>query len=191
MCFFPCSLGKDYNVRSIVTKVLIAVQSMPDTTAATHYAARQILFRLRYLLCIDTAASLKASDRFLKWSSDRIGCDEGSGSILGRSLTRRIRDMLVPDKVRSGAQPRPDIFNRPLIGCRRLSSSTSGNDVRMGASSYFTSALRAAQDFSFGSTKVKHLNEATIDDIAIGMYRPFYVLILNGLSNILFIFSFQ
>lgn len=171
MCFLPSSLGKDYDVRSIVTKVLIALQSMPDTTAATHYAARQILFRLRYLLCIDTVVSLQASERFSKWGLDRNGRDESNGCILGPSLVRSIRDMLVPDKVRSGAQPRPDIFNRPMIGCRCLSSLTPGKDVRIGASSYFSSALRAAQDFSFGSTKDKHLNEATIDDIAIGACR--------------------
>jgi hypothetical protein len=171
MCFLPCSLGGDYDVRSLVTKVLIALQSMPDTTPATHYAARQVLFRLRYLLCIDTAASLEASELFSKWRSDRNGRDESKGCILERSLIGSIRDMLVPDKVRSGAQPRPDIFNRPMTGCRRSSSWTPGMDVRMGASSYYTSALRAAQDFSFGSTKVRHLNEATIDDISIGMCR--------------------
>ena len=189
----PYSLGKDYNVRCIVTKVLIAIQSMKDTTLATHHAACQILYRLRYLLCLDTAAVVLAMKRFKQWqkryniltgktSSAYMVDDKNDYHIMDRQLVCTIRDMLIPDRVRSGASPRPDIFNRPIV-CIPMHHHSLSSDVKYpiddkaskasNTKVYYDSVLQAVFDFSFGSTKIRHLNESTIDDIAIGKFILF------------------
>ena len=135
---------------------------MKDTTLATHHAARQILNRLRYLLCIDTAASVAAM------TSDTC--------IFEKSLVNSLRNMFISEKVRSGAQPRPDIFNRPIISRRRRgyrdrNRDEDGNSTTV--STYYNSAIHAAYDFSFQSTMTQRVDEATIDDIAIGTFMIF------------------
>lgn len=180
ICFLPSSLGKEYNVRHIVTKTLIAIQSMNDTTLVTHHAVRQILYRLRYLLCIDTAASISAMTRYTKWRYQRYHNNriiDNDNSIFEQKLVTSVRNMLISDKVRSGAQPRPDIFNRPIIsyrhgGNRDMNRSDGDDGVcdRSTISTYYSSAMHATYDFSFQSTLTQHLNETTIDDIAIGTF---------------------
>jgi hypothetical protein len=179
---------------------------MDDTTDATKHAVRQILFRLRYMLCIDTAAAFMATTKYTKWHYQRHHKGrvlESDSSIVEENLVNAIQDMLVPDKVRSGVQPRQSIFNRPVILLRRRHNDdhdhhndkqyatitgllTAKNRNEKGhhnddvtdidnhgqelqeQSKYYNSAIQAAYDFSYQSTKVRHLNETTIDDIAIG-----------------------
>jgi hypothetical protein len=86
--------------------------------------------------------------------------------------------MLISDKVRSGASPRPDIFNRPIISCRQRGKrdTARGDDDGDGnilISTCYNSAIHAAYDLSFQSTIAQHLNETTIDDIAIGKFQNF------------------
>ena len=136
---------------------------MKDTTLATHHAARQILNRLRYLLCIDTAASMAVM------TSDTC--------IFEKSLVNSLRNTFISEKVRSGAQPRPDIFNRPIISCRRRRGyrdrNLDGDGNTNTVSTYYNSAIHAAYDFSFQSTMTQRVDEATIDDIAIGTFMIF------------------
>ena len=161
---------------------------MNDTTVATHHAVRQILYRLRYLLCIDTAASISAMTRYTKWRYQRYRNHriiDNDNYIFEQTLVSSVRNMLISDKVRSGAQPRPDIFNRPIfsrrIHCGNRDTSCNDGDENgsTSISTCYYSAIHAAYDFSFQSTITQHLNEATIDDIAIG---TFYVV----KSNIMF-----
>jgi hypothetical protein len=163
-----------------VTKTLIAIQSIHDTTLATHHAIRQILYRLRYLLCIDTAVSITAMSRYAKWRYQRYHNSriiDDDNCIFEENLVSSIRNMLISEKVRSGAQPRPDIFNRPIISYRRRGNHETNliddDDDDFGStaiSTYYNCAIHAAYDFSFQSTIAHHLNETTIDDIAIGMF---------------------
>ncbi len=139
---------------------------MKDTTLATHHAARQILNRLRYLLCIDTAASMAAMTY--------------DNYIFEKALVNSVCNMFISEKVRSGAQPRSDIFNRPIISCRRRGYRDRNHDDDGNAahgnttvSTYYNSAIHAAYDFSFQSTMRQRLHEATIDDIAIGTFMTF------------------
>jgi hypothetical protein len=164
-------------VRKIVTKIFIAIQSIADTTPATHHAICQILYRLRYLLCIDTTASITATAKYTKWRYQRFHNNrilDNDNYILEQNLVQSIRDTMTSDKVRPGAQPRPDIFNRPIVSYRRHPDSPNLNHTNQRSnpgksSTYYNSAIKAAYDFSFQSTNVRHLNERTIDDIAIGM----------------------
>ena len=160
------------------------MQSMNDTTLATHHAVRQVLYRLRYLLCIDTAASLSAVTRFTKWRYQRYHNNriiDDDNFIFEQTLVSTVRQMLISDKARSGAQPRPDIFNRPIVSCRhggnRETSHDNGNGNESSTiSTFYNSAIHAAYDFSFQSTIAQHLNETTIDDIAIGTFYMNFLL---------------
>lgn len=161
---------------------------MKDTTLATHHAIRQILYRLRYLLCIDTAASLTAISRYTKWRYQRYHNSriiDHDNYIFEHSLVSTVRNMLISDKVRSGASPRPDIFNRPIISCRQRGKRETGygdddGDGNVLISTCYYSAIHAAYDLSFQSTIAQHLNETTIDDIAIGeFYNNVYRIVWN------------
>jgi hypothetical protein len=140
--FLPNSLGKDYNARSLVAKVLISLKDLDDTTPATHHAASQLLLRVKYLIFLDTDAA-KAGPR----GSRRIVADYCFDS----QLVTAAKQVVLAEKVHSGAKPRADIFNRVIV---------------RGAADAFPSALHAVQDLSFGSTKVRHVG--AIDDIMIG-----------------------
>jgi hypothetical protein len=151
---------------------------MKDTTLATHHAVRQILYRLRNLLCIDTTASISSTARYTKWRYQRYHNNriiDNDNYIFEQNLVSTVRNLLISDKVRSGAQPRPDIFNRPIISCRHrgtrdMSHDDGGRYGKTTISTFYNSAIHAAYDFSFQSTIAQHLNETTIDDIAIGKH---------------------
>jgi len=66
------------------------------------------------------------------------------------------RQVVLSKKVHSGAQPRVDIFDRPVL---RDADKNSPMEA-------FPSALQAVQELSFGSTSVRHVNNE-IDDILI------------------------
>lgn len=155
-CFLPYSLGKDYNVRSIVAKVLTSLKDLDDTTPTTHHAASQLLLRLKYLICIDTDAT-KAGPR----GSRRIDPD----FCLDSQLVFTVKQVVLAEKVHSGAKPRTDIFNRGIARGSKAGGGQSGA-IFFDA---FPSALHAVHELSFGSTKVRHVN--AIDDIAIGKQK--------------------
>ena len=97
--------------------------------------------------------------------------------IFEKSLVNSLRNTFISEKVRSGAQPRPDIFNRPIISCRRRRGyrdrNLDGDGNTNTVSTYYNSAIHAAYDFSFQSTMTQRVDEATIDDIAIGTFMIF------------------
>lgn len=145
-CFLPYTLGRDYNVRSLVAKVLIALKDRFDITPATQHAASQLLLRIKYLVFVDTDAAQAGPKGYRRMTAD---------CCLDSALVTAAKHVVVAERVRSGVPPRADIFNRGVI------RSKSG-----GASDDFPSALHAVQELSFGSTKVRHVD--AIDDILIG-----------------------
>jgi hypothetical protein len=122
----PTNLGHGYDPRSITAKVLTALQKMEGaSTSTTRHAATQILLRAKYLIV-----------------SEEVDADFCFNSELV-SVAKRF---VMENKIHSGAQPRADIFDKPI---------ENGNEV-------FDSALQAVQTLSFGS-----LHDQEIDDIQI------------------------
>ena len=134
--------------------MLITLNDLPDTTPATHHAASQLLLRIKYLICIDTDAT-KAGPRGSR-RSDADFC-------LDSQLVFSVKQVVLAEKVHSGAKPRADIFNRGIVRGSNGDGGSSGGAMCFDA---FPSALHAVHELSFGSTKVRHVN--AIDDIAIG-----------------------
>ena len=113
---------------------------MASITPATRHAASQILLRAKYLMFNDTVVP-----------RHRIADDYCFES----DLVKLAKQVVMTSKVHSGAQPRADIFNRPV-----LRDADKKLDMEL-----FPSALYAVQELSFGSRRVRHIN--AIDDILI------------------------
>lgn len=111
---------------------------MASTSPATKHAASQVLLRAKYLLFQETSDSRHPNDY----------CFESN-------LVKLAKQVVLNSKVHSGAQPRTDIFNRPVL---RDTDKNSAMEL-------FPSALYAVQDLSFGSRRVRHVN--AIDDVLI------------------------
>lgn len=109
------------------------------------HGANQILLRTKYLIFEDTDAILanrNITDFFFDYS-----------------LVNDARRVVLSEKIRSGAQPRVDIFTRTILRSR-------ARNIQSGSFlTVFPSALYAVQDLSFGSPWVRHVNG--IDDIRV------------------------
>ena len=127
--FLPGNLGRGYNVRSLVAKVLTSYLERGDITAAAAHAAKQLLLRIKYLV-VEESSSEDISDSF------------------DRSLVADAKKVVIVKKIHSGTQPRADIFNRAVV----RSSGASQQQT-------YPNALQAVQDLSFGRTKVRHVSE--------------------------------
>lgn len=116
------------------------LREMAVTTSATRHSANQILLRTKYMIFKETVipSSRTASDYCFEIDVVKIA-----------------KQVVLTQKVHSGAQPRADIFDRPVLRDADKNS----------AMESFPSALYAVQELSFGSTRVRHVND--IDDILI------------------------
>lgn len=112
-----------------MAKVLTALIKTAGSTCASRHAAHQILLRAKYLV---------------------IGEEVYSDFCVEGSLLSDAKRYVIEGKIHSGAQPRPDIFDKPIENY--------GGEV-------FDNVLQAVQILSFGSTRVRHNTE--IDDIQI------------------------
>ena len=141
-----------------VTKILTAYLQRPDVTKPGQHAAEQVLKRIRYLFFQGTSANLEK----------QISMSEASDFDLDGSLVELVDMMMVKEIVVPGVTPDANIFDRPLLrrGALRVGSETEtlawDNDDVV---DLFETALQAAQDLSFGSSKVGHLDG--IDDVLI------------------------
>lgn len=148
-------------MRSLVAKVLVKLKELVIATPATQHAASQLLLRIKYLICIDTdAAATMATAADLGWDGP---------------LVAAVRQVVLPHKVRSGAAPRADLFNRAVVRWRRQRrpGSTTTTTTQKGSQGTWTeetttypSALHAVQELTFGSTKVRLVDP--IDEVEIG-----------------------
>lgn len=109
------------------------------------HGANQILLRTKYLIFEDTDSVLE--NRFV------------TDFFFDYSLVDAARSVVIPEKIRSGAQPRVDIFTRTIVRSR------ASNSKNRSFLHVFPSALYAVQDLSFGSPWVRHVNG--IDDIRV------------------------
>lgn len=109
---------------------------METTAPATWHAARQVLLRIKYLI-----VSEEPTDH------DDYCFDD--------TLISIAKQFGIEEKIHSGAQPRADIFDRPVVRF--------GSDTRRWNCTTFRSAIHAVSELSFGSTLVRHIEP--IDDI--------------------------
>lgn len=172
-CFLPYSLGKNHNVRPLVTKILLAVQGLQDATEATCHAAHQLIGRVPHLLYNDTSAVQAANSR----GKRRVVAD----FTLTRALIAAAQQIEIPETVLAGAIPRPDIFNRTVVRTRTLflHSCTSGDEDD--SADCFPSALHAVQDLSLSSYQVWQMDNS-IDEIAIGTISSAVLHSVQGMS---------
>ena len=141
-----------------MTKILTAYRQRPDVTPPGRHAAEQLLKRIKYLFFHGTAASL----------AKQMSSSQASDFDLDDPLGELVDMMTVTEIVPAGARPDANIFDRSLLRrcALRVGSETEtlawDNDDVV---DLFETALQAAQDLSFGSSKVRHLDG--IDDVLI------------------------
>lgn len=152
--FLPKSFGNDSDFKkSLAAKVLYSYQTSADVTRAGKHAAEQLLLRLRYIIfqgSVDTSEVVVGS-------STRLS----SYSAFDHNLLQASQSSVTIPKLMAGACPRKDIFNRPILRSCASRCENGGHDADR-----FPSALMAAQEFSFGSTKVRHAGPIDVVQIA-------------------------
>lgn len=143
----------------IAAKVLTAYSNRTDITPAGKHAVEQLLLRLRYLHFDGTPADLAVRSGSSTTASDFM---------LEKDLLRKLGVTYVSSMQKLGACPDDNIFDRPLFR-RRAVRDKDGNQLTPregpGAVDSFPNALQAAQELSFASTTVRHID--AIDDILI------------------------
>jgi hypothetical protein len=126
-----------------------------------------LLKRLDYLSFEGSSRELAKASR----SSSAVASDYTLDKTLGELV-----NMMVVDAPEAGARPDPNIFNRPLLHRSALTMMMTATSKKKKKNKElpleeqesvktFANALQAAQDLSFGSTKVRHLE--AIDDVLI------------------------
>ena len=160
--FLPYSFGNDADLKkSLAAKIFYAYRKRSDITPAGKHAAEQLLLRLRYMI-FQGSASESVSRTTTPFSDFE----------LDRPLIQASQLVMVP-KLTFGACPRKDIFDRSILRSRahqehnhNHNNSNNLHDNMPHSADCFPSALLAAQDFSFGSTKVRHVGHIDVVQIA-------------------------
>ena len=154
--FLPESFSDaTYDTKSLAAKVFTSylLRSRAPTPAGKH-AAQQLLLRLEYLSFDGRVSdSVRVANAIVSYE-------------FGEDLLSQAK--LIPlGKIVCGAKPREGIFDRPIMRSRKLQKGTKALAPwdNMKSVSIFANALQAAQQLSFGSTKVRHVG--LIDDIMI------------------------
>lgn len=113
---------------------------------------------MRYIIFQGSASELTSSGGSALLASDFV---------FDRILLQASQSVTIP-KLISGACPRKDIFDRPIL--RSSANQENVTPVLFGDDVHdvdrFPSALLAAQEFSFGSTKVRHASYIDVVQIA-------------------------
>jgi hypothetical protein len=134
---------------------LTAYKDGSTTSPASVHAATQLLRRLKWLRFEGNISDIvQSSDFILK---DDLWYDE--------AIINKMEKIVVKNVV--GARPYADIFDRPILRCRapRKGASHLAPWDNHASISFFSSALEAAQELSFGSKRVRHTHG--IDDVQI------------------------
>lgn len=155
--FLPLAFFNEKTHKSLAAKILTACARSEDITSAGRHAVDQLLLRLKFLQFDGTAVDLA-----VRGGSSTTPSDFG----FEQNLQNLVESVHV-DPQKPGATPDPDIFDRPLV--RRRASQKGGGRSRTSwdtkVAQPFPSAIIAAQEFSFASSKVRHID--SIDDILI------------------------
>ncbi|GAX20363.1 hypothetical protein FisN_9Hh075 [Fistulifera solaris] len=159
--FLPKDYGNDSDLKkSLAAKVFHSYRMRADITLAGKHAAEQLLLRLRYMIFQGSVSDLNITTCLSTQASDYA---------FDPQLLLASQLIIVP-KLTSGACPRKDIFDRPILR-RRAHHENKVMPVFGHDADCFPSALLAAQEFSFGSTKVRHVGQIDV------------VLIANNIAN--------
>lgn len=158
--FLPQAFGNDTDLKkSLAAKVLHSYRQRADITLAGKHAAEQLLLRLRYMIFQGSAIE------------KQVRGTPPSDFVLDQQLLQASRLVMVP-KFTFGACPRKDIFDRSILRSRARQEHSNHHRDRMPVqhqhvnADSFPSALLAAQAFSFGSTKVRHVGHIDVVQIA-------------------------
>ncbi len=145
---------------SLAAKVFHSYRKRADITLAGKHAAEQLLLRLRYMIFQGSVSDLNITSCPSALASDYA---------FDPHLRQASQSVIVP-KLTFGACPRKDIFDRPILR-RRAHHENKVMPVFEHDADCFPNALLAAQEFSFGSTKVRHVGQIDV------------VLIANNIAN--------
>jgi hypothetical protein len=175
--FLPYYFGNDGDIgNSIAAKVLCMYKDLPDISAPSRHGVTQLLLRLKYMIFSHCPSNSSIEDDI---NNNTNFDDEMLLSI--QNYTVSVDDMNV---YQNGAEPRFDIFDRPIYGLwmpvKRVTvavavkgETKNGGDENGTSrvdesSSYevyptasaggkiYDNALQAVQDISFGSIKYRH-----------------------------------
>ena len=154
--FLPLMFNSPDCDASLTAKVLSAYLRSPTITPPGRHATEQLLLRLRYLKFGKRMKEIATPD-----DSPTVEDLTFENQLLSES------EKVFPEKHSTGAKPRDDIFDRPILRSR---APVASEDSRAPWSdrttiSVFPTVLHAVQQLSFGSNKVRHSN--AIDDILI------------------------
>ncbi|GAX26806.1 hypothetical protein FisN_9Lh075 [Fistulifera solaris] len=159
--FLPKEYGNDLDLKkSLAAKVFHSYRKRADITLAGKHAAEQLLLRLRYMTFQGSVSDLNMTI---------CPSTQASDYAFDPQLLNASQSVIVT-KLTFGACPRKDIFDRPILR-RRAHHENKVMPVFGRDADYFPSALQAAQEFSFGSTKVRHVGQIDV------------VLIANNIAN--------
>jgi hypothetical protein len=143
---------------SLTAKVLSAYLRSPTVTPPGRHATEQLLLRLRYL---------KFGKRMVEIAKPSENPSPNDLTFDDQLLSESER--VFAEKHSTGAKPRDDIFDRPILRSRGPNMNDSNrsemSDRPNNVVSVFPTALHAVQQLSYGSNKVRHVND--IDDILI------------------------
>ena len=136
-------------------KIFTSYLHCDDVTPAGRHAASQLMLRMQFLIFEGEIKDDMSNGVIVKaWDYD-----------LPLEIKRDL-DSIVVEKRMPGAIPRDDIFDRPILRSRAPKKGTDKAPWDNSSSiSPFPAALLAAQQMSYGSTKVRHLG--AIDDVLI------------------------
>jgi len=151
------SMHRARNETSLVGKVLYTYKEMEKITPAGYHSADQILMRLPYLNFNGKIGDIVTSS----------GCE--SDFVFDESLIQEIRSLQIYERD-AGEEPLEQIFDRPILRSRvpKKGSKAPWNSRQV---TTFPNALVAAQKFSFGSSKVRHMDAIDV------------ILIANNIAN--------
>jgi hypothetical protein len=176
-------------VRGVVSKILMALHDANGTSQTTQYMVRQLVRRISYLLCTDTAAIQKQAGsrengNDVDGRGDSTDSSGNGGAIrihvdytLDSPLIAAALQVVVEDEL-TGAVPRTDIFNRSVqrrkaapprrhAGTKILREIYSDDDTEVeGAVVHFSSALHAARELVLENVMY---GNSDVDEIDMGM----------------------
>ena len=147
------SLELDQSAKEVSAKVLKSYLTFSTPPPAGQHAAEQLLLRIAYL-------------SFDGKLSDVLRSSELADFALGQDLRLQVSAFQL-GQIRTGAEPREDIFNRGVKKARKPEPGKPPFALwhSRASVSVFASALQAAQQFSYGSIRVRHID--SVDDVNI------------------------
>jgi hypothetical protein len=166
--FLPAWFGHDeITTKSLAAKILTSYASTQKETSPGKHAVEQLLLRLPYLSFGESRSAgdepFIGNDNVAAAGARLVESDYSfSNDVLNAITLIRVGKT----KKKSGAYPRPDIFDRPILRTRVLRTSSQRSPWDNSDSvDYFPSVLVAVHELSFKSSKVRHLD--AIDEFQI------------------------